>query len=174
MKDRLSIDSYLWRLAFEVAKRSTCDRFMAGCVVAKDGILVATGYNGSVDGEPHCDEAGHKLIDVREVLPGGVMSPPNEHCIRTIHAEVNAIINACKTGGCLQHCDWYINGISCQSCANIIARLEPRRIFMCVDTYKGIDNENVLEFWKRRFGPSSGYSLVLRTREKLRQEGIID
>ncbi len=140
---------------------------VAGCVVARDGVLVATGYNGSVDGEPHCNEVGHEIIRIAD-WENGVEVGAEFHCIRTIHAEINAIINACKTGASLQNCDWYINGVSCQPCANVIARLQPRRIFMCTDMYEEIRNKGVIEFWRMRCNPR------LRTQKELRHEGIMD
>ncbi len=67
-------------LAKQVAQLSTCNRAHVGAIIVKDGKIVATGYNGSMAGEPHCDDVGHLLI--------------NGSCKRTIHAEANAIYNS--------------------------------------------------------------------------------
>jgi len=79
---RLNQDDYLWSLAFQAAARSTCDRGRHGCVVAREGVVLATGYNGSAPGEPHCDEDGHLLIHHIPVNPAnpevGVLG--ESHC----------------------------------------------------------------------------------------------
>ena len=68
-----------------IATRSTCDRLQAGAVLVKDKRIVSTGYNGSPPNLPHCDDAGHLLED--------------GHCVRTIHAEHNALLQAAVIGG---------------------------------------------------------------------------
>jgi len=72
------------RIAQEVATRSTCDRKNVGAVIVRDKTILSTGYNGSVRGMPHCDDVGHFM--------------ENGHCIATVHAEANAIIQAAKNG----------------------------------------------------------------------------
>ncbi len=71
-------------IAIQVSKRSTCDRRMVGAVIVRDKTILSTGYNGSIRGLPHCDEVGH-LMEA-------------SHCVRTIHAEVNAVAQAAKNG----------------------------------------------------------------------------
>ena len=71
-------------MARKVAERSTCDRAHVGCVLVRDNRVLATGYNGSVSGMQHCDDVGHDVV--------------NEHCKRTIHAEMNAIIQCAIHG----------------------------------------------------------------------------
>lgn len=78
---RTDWDSYFMDIANTTAKRSTCDRASVGCVITKENIIISTGYNGSIHGEPHCDDVGHLMDDAG-------------HCIRTIHAEQNAILHA--------------------------------------------------------------------------------
>ncbi|MCI2033780.1 MAG: deaminase, partial [Lactobacillus sp.] len=75
---RESWDHYFMKLATNVAERSTCERATVGAVLVKEHRIIATGYNGSISGDPHCDEAGHLMRD--------------GHCIRTLHAEMNAIL----------------------------------------------------------------------------------
>lgn len=72
------------RIAKAVAKSGTCDRARVGAVLVRNGAVIGTGYNGSARGDVHCDDVGH-------LMSGG-------HCIRTIHAEENAILNAAKNG----------------------------------------------------------------------------
>ena len=82
---RKSWNEYFMDLAVTVASRSTCDRAFVGCIlVNKDNRIVSTGYNGSVAGNPHCDDVGHTMR--------------NDHCIATIHAEMNAVLYCAKEG----------------------------------------------------------------------------
>ena len=77
-------DDYFMRIAEVVASRATCDRKHVGAVIVRDRTILSTGYNGSIRGLPHCDEVGHLMED--------------GHCVATIHAEANAIIQAAKNG----------------------------------------------------------------------------
>ncbi len=77
-------DTYFIRIAKEVAARSTCQRASVGAVIVKENRILATGYNGAPEGEDHCTEEGCRMYD--------------GHCIRTIHAEENAILQAAKFG----------------------------------------------------------------------------
>jgi dCMP deaminase len=79
---RKSWDEYFMEIATQVATRATCDRKHVGAVIVTDRYILSTGYNGSGEGEPHCDDVGHLMVD--------------NHCIRTIHAEHNAIRQAQK------------------------------------------------------------------------------
>jgi dCMP deaminase len=83
-ESRPSWERYFMSIAKVVASRGTCDRKRVGCVIVKDKMLLATGYNGSVRGAPHCDDVGHDMED--------------GHCVRTVHAEVNAVAQAAKRG----------------------------------------------------------------------------
>lgn len=83
---RPSWDDYFMAIARIVATRSTCDRLRAGAVLVKNKRIISTGYNGSPPGLPHCDdEAGHLMEE--------------GHCVRTIHAEHNAILQAAAVSG---------------------------------------------------------------------------
>ncbi|MDD5110631.1 MAG: dCMP deaminase family protein [Patescibacteria group bacterium] len=81
---RPSWDDYFMAIAKLVATRSTCDRLHAGAVLVKDKRIISTGYNGSPPGLPHCDDVGHLLEE--------------GHCVRTVHAEHNAILQAAAQG----------------------------------------------------------------------------
>jgi len=84
-KARPSWDDYFMAVAKIVATRSTCDRLEAGAVLVKNKRIIATGYNGSPPGLPHCDDVGHMLEE--------------GHCVRTIHGEHNVIIQAATIPG---------------------------------------------------------------------------
>lgn len=72
----------------QVAARSTCDRAQVGAVIVKDRRILTTGYNGAPAGLPHCDDIGHLMVD--------------GHCVRTLHAEQNAILQAALHGVSVQ------------------------------------------------------------------------
>jgi len=105
---RQSWNRYFLALAQQASTRSTCLRKEVGCIIVKDKAIVATGYNGSLPGEPHCTTHGCFIQD--------------NHCIRTIHAETNAINQAAKNGISLKNATIYCNVEPCWSCyKNIIA-----------------------------------------------------
>lgn len=104
---RVSWDEYFMNIAAEVARRSTCDRKQVGAVVVRDKTILSTGYNGSIRGLPHCDEEGHMMQD--------------GHCVRTIHAELNAIIQAAKNGACIDRACMYVTASPCWNCFKCIA-----------------------------------------------------
>ena len=131
-ENRLSQEDWLWSLAFRTASRSTCSRAKHGCVVSDDGIVLTTGFNGSADGEPHCIDVGCEMIDTLRQTTSGIYKR-EEHCVRTIHAEMNCIINAALLGTKLRGADWHVTGVPCPACAKAIIRLKPTRIFVCSD-----------------------------------------
>lgn len=98
-----------------VAERSTCDRGKVGAVAVLDKRIIATGYAGSPSGLPHCSEAGHLIHEVVE--EDGKIS---KHCIRTIHAEQNVIVQAAKYGIALKGASLYCTMVPCYVCAKMI------------------------------------------------------
>jgi len=101
-------------IAREVATRSTCSRKHVGAVIARDKVILSTGYNGSIRGLPHCDEVGHLMED--------------GHCVRTIHAEANAVIQAATHGVRIEGGDIYVTASPCWSCFKMIANAGIRRV----------------------------------------------
>lgn len=99
---RKTWDQYFIELANHVSTRSTCNRKNVGCIIVKDNNILATGYNGSLTKDEHCDETNHLIVD--------------GHCIRTIHAERNAIFQAAKNGVCLKDAIAYVNVEPCWEC----------------------------------------------------------
>ena len=97
-----------------VATRSTCDRKHVGAVVARGKMILATGYNGSIRGLAHCDDEGHMMED--------------GHCVRTVHAEANAIVQAARNGVMLEGADIYVTASPCFGCFKLIANAGIRRI----------------------------------------------
>ena len=112
---RASWDEYFMDIAVVVARRSTCPRKHVGAVIVRDKTILSTGYNGSVRGLPHCDEAGHMMED--------------GHCVRTIHAEVNAVIQAAKNGSRIDGATIYVTASPCWSCFKMLANAGIREIY---------------------------------------------
>ncbi len=95
-------NSYFMDIAEAVSTRATCDRKHVGAVIVKDKRILATGYNGSMVGADHCDDVGHLMED--------------NHCIRTVHAEKNAILQCAKYGIACNEATIYINTFPCWNC----------------------------------------------------------
>ena len=106
-KQRVSWGTYFMNIAQEVATRSTCDRKHVGAVIVRDKTILSTGYNGSIKGLPHCDEAGCEMVE--------------GHCVRTTHAEANAIVQAAKNGVKIELSEIYVTASPCYNCFKLIA-----------------------------------------------------
>jgi dCMP deaminase len=107
MADRSSWDDYFMNIATQVATRATCDRKHVGALLVRDRTILSTGYNGSIRGLPHCDDAGHMM--------------ENGHCVATVHAEANAIIQAAKNGVAIDGATIYTTASPCWPCFKLIA-----------------------------------------------------
>jgi dCMP deaminase len=101
-------------LAVQAAARSTCPRKSVGAVIVRDKAILATGYNGSLRGLPHCTEVGCLL--------------ENDHCVRTVHAEANAILQAAKHGVRIEGADIYVTSSPCWNCFKLVANAGIERI----------------------------------------------
>lgn len=113
---RKTWNEYFMDLAQTVANRGTCDRAYVGCVlVNQDHRIVSTGYNGSVAGNPHCDEIGHTMRD--------------GHCIATIHAEMNALLYCAKMGIPVNGCTCYVTHFPCLNCAKSLIQAGISKIY---------------------------------------------
>ena len=112
---RVSWDEYFMGIALQVATRATCDRKHVGAVIVRDKTILSTGYNGSIRGLPHCSDAGHLMED--------------GHCVRTVHAEANAICQAARNGVRIEGADIYTTASPCWSCFRLIANSSIRRVF---------------------------------------------
>ncbi len=108
-------DKYFMEIAIQVSKRSTCDRRMVGAVIVRDKTILSTGYNGSIRGLSHCDEVGH-------LMEAG-------HCVRTIHAEVNAVAQAAKNGTSIQSGQLYTTSSPCWPCFKIMANSGIQKVY---------------------------------------------
>ena len=117
-------------VAHAISKRATCDRGRSGCVIARDRRLIVTGYVGSPAGFAHCDEAGHQLK--RLTHENGETT---EHCMRTVHAEQNAICQAAKLGVSIDGATIYTRMTPCRTCAMLIINCGIKRV-VCERKYQ--------------------------------------
>ena len=106
---------YFMNIAKQIASRSTCDRKHVGAVIVRDKTILSTGYNGSIRGMPHCDEVGHMM--------------ENDHCVATIHAEANAVLQAAKNGVMIDKAEVYITASPCWPCFKMLANAGIRKIY---------------------------------------------
>lgn len=120
---RPSWDEYFIGIANYVGTRATCDRGRSGCVIVRDKRVISTGYVGSPPGLPHCDEVGHDMHIV--INEDGSRS---KHCIRTIHAEQNAMIQAARFGVKLEGATMYCKMTLCHVCAKLAITAGIKRI----------------------------------------------
>jgi dCMP deaminase len=125
-------DSYFMKIASAVSERSTCDRAFVGSVLVRDKRILTSGFNGSPAGQEHCDEAGHLIVD--------------GHCVRTIHAETNAIIQAALHGVSTKGSTCYVTHFPCINCTKVLINAGITRI-VYGEAYR-LD-ENALEFLKK-------------------------
>lgn len=112
---RPSWDEYFIEMTDMIGSRGTCDRGRSGCVITRDKRILSTGYVGSPVGLPHCDEVGHEMHTVTN--EDGTQS---RHCVRTAHAEQNAITNAARVGVSLLGGTLYCKMMPCYRCGQSI------------------------------------------------------
>lgn len=116
MGKRQSWHEYFMEIAELVASRSTCDRAHVGCLITNDEHrVVSSGYNGSISGNPHCDDVGHTIRD--------------GHCIATIHAEINALLYCAKEGISVKGCVAYITHFPCLNCTKALIQSGIKKIY---------------------------------------------
>ena len=114
VRPRASWDEYFMNIAQVVASRSTCPRKYVGAVIVRNRTILSTGYNGSIRGLPHCSDVGHMMED--------------GHCVATIHAETNAVLQAAKNGVRIDGSTVYVTASPCWSCFKMITNAGIRRI----------------------------------------------
>lgn len=145
---RPSWDEYFMNIANMVGTRATCSRGRSGCVVARDKRILVTGYVGSPAGLRHCDEVGHEMHKV--VHEDGVVS---EHCVRTVHAEQNAIAQAAKLGISVDGATLYCHMVPCYTCAKILINAGIKKVVSDMDYHVSKKAKEVFE--------QSGVKLVI-------------
>ena len=137
---RPSWDEYFMEIANTVAKRATCDRGRSGCVIVRDKQLLVSGYVGSPNGMPHCDEVGHQMK--KTIHEDGSVT---NHCVRTIHAEQNAICQAAKCGIALKGATLYCRMTPCRTCAMLIINCGIVRVVCEKKYHAGAESEEMFK-----------------------------
>ena len=112
-------DEYFLKLAMLASERATCPRMHCGCVLVKDRFVLATGYNGSLPHQPHCYDIGCLIVD--------------NHCVRTNHAEINALVQATTHGVNIKGSTAYITNMSCTNCAKALIAAGIERVVVFSD-----------------------------------------
>ena len=155
---RPSWDDYFLNLADTVSERATCDRGRSGCVIVKDRQILVTGYVGSPKGLPHCDDVGHLF---RKVIheDGNI----TQHCVRTVHAEQNAICQAARRGIALDGSTLYCRMTPCRTCAMLIINCGIVRVVCERRYHDGAESEEMFK--------QVGIELVYKYNEVQQYEG---
>jgi|TARA_Y100000310_G_C20639032_1_gene792838 dCMP deaminase len=112
---RANWQEYFMNIAKEVATRATCDRKHVGAIITRNKEILSTGYNGSIRGMPHCDDSGHMM--------------ENGHCVATIHAEANAVLQAAKNGVMINNSEIFITASPCWPCFKMLANAGIKKIY---------------------------------------------
>ncbi len=115
MSGRVGWHTYFMNIARQAATRSTCGRKHVGAVIVRDKTILSTGYNGSIRGMPHCDDVGHRMV-------GG-------HCVATVHAEANAIIQAAKNGVRIAGAEILTTASPCWDCFKLVVNAGIRTVY---------------------------------------------
>lgn len=137
---RLGWDEYFMQICRAVAERATCDRGRSGCLIVRDKQILVTGYVGSPAGFPHCDEVGHLMKTVIHED-----NSHSEHCLRTAHAEQNAVSQAARLGIALEGGTLYSRMTPCRNCAMLLIHCGIRRI-CCENRYhRASEGEELFE-----------------------------
>jgi dCMP deaminase len=127
-------------IASTVAKRATCDRGRSGCVIVKNRQILVTGYVGSPRGLPHCDEVGH--LFKKTIHEDGTVT---NHCVRTVHAEQNAITQAARLGIALEGGTLYCRMTPCRTCAMLIINCGIERVVCEYKYHAGTESEAMFQ-----------------------------
>ncbi|WP_367294815.1 ComE operon protein 2 [Levilactobacillus yonginensis] len=113
-RERIPWDQYFMLQALVISTRSTCNRLSVGATIVRDKRIIAAGYNGSVSGDDHCLDAGCYLVD--------------GHCVRTIHAEMNAVLQCAKFGEATDDAEIYVTDFPCLQCTKMLLQAGIRKI----------------------------------------------
>jgi len=137
---RPSWDEYFLGMINLIGTRGSCDRGRSGCVITREKRIISTGYVGSPAGLPHCDEVGHEMHTV--VNEDGTQS---RHCIRTTHAEQNAICQAARFGVSLDGSTLYCKMTPCYTCAKMIINAGIKRVVCAQDYHAGNRSQEIFK-----------------------------
>ncbi|MDR2864440.1 MAG: cytidine/deoxycytidylate deaminase family protein [Spirochaetaceae bacterium] len=131
-------DEYFMEVCDSISRRATCDRGRSGAVIAKDNQLLVTGYVGAPAGLPHCDEVGHQFK--KTIHEDGSITT---HCVRTVHAEQNAICQAAKRGIAIDGATLYCRMTPCRTCAMLAINSGIKRVVCQRRYHDASDSEDI-------------------------------
>lgn len=117
--ERIDWKQYFIATSFLLSSRSTCTRLAVGATIVRDKRIIAGGYNGSIAGGEHCIDKGCYVVD--------------GHCVRTIHAEMNAILQCAKFGVATEGAEIYVTHFPCLPCTKSIIQAGIRKIYFAED-----------------------------------------
>lgn len=137
---RQSIDEYFLSIVKLIGSRGTCDRGRSGCVIVKDKHILSTGYVGSPVGVEHCDDVDHEFETRYDSEGHG-----SEHCIRTTHAEQNAIVQAARVGVSIDGATLYCTMTPCYTCAKLIMNAGIKRVVADYDYHDSERTKHLFE-----------------------------
>ncbi len=137
---RPSWDEYFLEVMHSLAKRATCDRGRTACLIVKDNQIIVSGYVGSPPGLPHCDDVGHLLKTVTHED-----GKQTTHCMRTLHAEQNAICQAAKRGVSVDGATMYCKLAPCRTCAMLLISAGIKRVVAEYKYHAGAESEAMLQ-----------------------------
>ena len=137
---RPSWDEYFMEVCETISKRATCDRGRSGCVIARDKQILVTGYVGSPKGLEHCDDVGHMMKKM--LHEDGSIS---QHCVRTVHAEQNAICQAARLGIALEGATLYCRMTPCRTCAMMIINCGIVKVVCEKKYHAGVESESMFQ-----------------------------
>ncbi|USS91776.1 deoxycytidylate deaminase [Fructobacillus americanaquae] len=129
--NRISWDQYFIAQAAILSTRSTCTRRHVGAILVKDHRIIASGYNGAVSGTPHCTEVGDYVVD--------------GHCIRAVHAEQNALMQAASMGIAVEGSEVYVTDVPCVQCTKLLLQAGIKKINFMRDYHNDEFAESLLE-----------------------------
>jgi len=131
MMERISWHQYFMAQTHLIALRSTCERLTVGATIVRDKRIIAGGYNGSVSGSAHCIDVGCYVID--------------NHCVRTVHAEMNAVLQCAKFGVPTDGAEIYVTHFPCLQCTKSIIQAGIKKVYYAKD-YK--NNPYAMELYE--------------------------
>lgn len=117
--ERISWHDYFMAQSHLLALRSTCERLSVGATIVRDKRIIAGGYNGSIAGDEHCIDTGCYVVD--------------NHCIRTVHAEINALLQCAKFGVPTSNAEIYVTHFPCLSCTKAIIQAGIKKVYYAID-----------------------------------------
>ena len=139
MAKRISWDEYFMDIVVAVSGRATCDRGRTACIIVKNKRIMSTGYVGSTIGAPHCDDVGHQFK--KTFHEDGTST---DHCVRTVHAEQNALCQAARYGISIEGATLYCKLEPCFYCAKMIVNAGIKRVVAQKAYHASKDSREIL------------------------------